>query len=128
MKRLVGIIISLAFIIAVSTVEIVLSDKYIAEIMDLSQDISQTTSRDNFTSEENVKKVQELDDMWTHHENILCLMTNHNNIDDVGQYITRMISSQRDQDYECFVSSLDLVIYYVEGYDHIFGITVQNLI
>lgn len=128
MKRLVGIIISLAFIIAVSTVEIVLSDKYIAEIMDLSQDISQTTSRDNFTSEENVKKVQELDDLWTHHENILCLMTNHNNIDDVGQYITRMISSQRDQDYECFVSSLDLVIYYVEGYDHIFGITVQNLI
>lgn len=128
MKRLVGIIISLAFIIAVSTVEIVLSDKYIAEIMDLSEEISQTTSRDNFTSEENVKKVQELDDLWTHHENILCLMTNHNNIDDVGQYITRMISSQRDQDYECFVSSLDLVIYYVEGYDHIFGITVQNLI
>ena len=128
MKRLVGIIISLAFIIAVSTVEIVLSDKYIAEIMDLSEEISQTTSRDNFTSEENIKKVQELDEMWTHHENILCLMTNHNNIDDVGQYITRMISSQRDQDYECFVSSLDLVIYYVEGYDHIFGITVQNLI
>ena len=128
MKRLVGIIISLAFIIAVSTTEIVLSDKYIAEIMELSEEISQTTTRDNFMSEQNIKKVQELDELWTHHENILCLMTNHNNIDDVGQYITRMMSSQRDQDYECFVSSLDLVIYYVEGYDHIFGITVQNLI
>ncbi len=128
MKRLVGIIISLAFIIAVSTTEIVLSDKYIAEIMELSEEIAQTTTRDNFMSEQNIKKVQELDELWTHHENILCLMTNHNNIDDVGQYITRMLSSQRDQDYECFVSSLDLVIYYVEGYDHIFGITVQNLI
>lgn len=128
MKRLVGIIISLAFIIAVSTTEIVLSDKYIAEIMELSEEIAQTTTRDNFMSEQNTKKVQELDELWTHHENILCLMTNHNNIDDVGQYITRMLSSQRDQDYECFVSSLDLVIYYVEGYNHIFGITVQNLI
>lgn len=128
MKRLVGIIISLAFIIAVSTTEIVLSDKYIAEIMELSEELAQTTTRDNFMSEQNIKKVQELDELWTHHENILCLMTNHNNIDDVGQYITRMLSSQRDQDYECFVSSLDLVIYYVEGYDHIFGITVQNLI
>lgn len=128
MKRLVGIIFSLLFIIAVSTAEIILSDKYIGEVLDMSLSIAQSIDRTTFANQSHIDKVAKLEEIWTHHENILCLMTNHNNIDEVGEYITRMRTSQRDNDYENFVSSLDLVIFYVEGYQHIFGINLQNLV
>lgn len=128
MKRLVGIIFSLLFIIAVSTTEIILSEKYIGEVLEMSTNIAQSITRETFANQTHVDEVSKLEEVWTHHENILCLMTNHNNIDEVGEYITKMRTSQRDNDYECFVSSLDLVIFYVEGYQHIFGINLQNLV
>lgn len=128
MKRLVGIIFSLLFIIAVSTTEIILSEKYIGEVLEMSTNIAKSIDRETFANQTHVDEVSKLEEVWTHHENILCLMTNHNNIDEVGEYITKMRTSQRDNDYECFVSSLDLVIFYVEGYQHIFGINLQNLV
>lgn len=128
MKRLVGIIFSLLFIIAVSTTEIILSEKYIGEVLELSMSIAESATRETYCDQNHIDEVTKLEEIWTHHENILCLMTNHNNIDEVGEYITKMRTSQRDNDYECFVSSLDLVIFYVEGYQHIFGINLQNLV
>ena len=128
MKRLVGIILSLLFIIAVSTTEIILSKKYIGEVLELSMSIAESVNRETYCDQNYIDNVTKLEELWRHHENILCLMTNHNNIDEVGEYITRMRTSQRDHDYECFASSLALVIFYVEGYQHIFGINFQNLV
>ena len=128
MKRLVGIIFSLIFIIAVSVIEIVLSEKYINEIINLSTSIAQTVTRETFFDQQHIDEVAKLEEVWTHHENILCFMTNHNNIDEVGEYITKMRTSQRDKDYEEFLSSLDLVIFYANGYKHIFGVNIQNVV
>lgn len=128
MKRLIGIMFSLLFIIAVSTTEIILSEKYIGEVLKLSMSIAESATRETYCNQNHIDEVTKLEEIWRHHENILCLMTNHNNIDEVGEYITRMRTSQRAHDYECFASSLDLVIFYVEGYQHIFGINFQNLV
>lgn len=128
MKRLIGIIFSLIFIIAVSVIEIVLSEKYINEIIVLSTSIAQTVTRETFFDQQHIDEVAKLEEVWTHHENILCFMTNHNNIDEVGEYITKMRTSQRDKDYEEFLSSLDLVIFYSNGYKHIFGVNIQNVV
>lgn len=128
MKRLIGIIFSLIFIIAVSVIEIVLSEKYINEIINLSTSIAQTVTRETFFDQQHIDEVAKLEEVWTHHENILCFMTNHNNIDEVGEYITKMRTSQRDKDYEEFISSLDLVIFYANGYKHIFGVNIQNVV
>lgn len=128
MKRLIGIIFSLIFIIAVSVIEIVLSEKYINEIIVLSTSIAQTVTRETFFDQPHIDGVAKLEEVWTHHENILCFMTNHNNIDEVGEYITKMRTSQRDKDYEEFLSSLDLVIFYANGYKHIFGVNIQNVV
>lgn len=128
MKRLIGIIFSLIFIIAVSVIEIVLSEKYINEIIVLSTSIAQTVTRETFFDQQHIDEVAKLEEVWTHHENILCFMTNHNNIDEVGEYITKMRTSQRDKDYEEFLSSLDLVIFYANGYKHIFGVNIQNVV
>lgn len=128
MKRLIGIIFSLIFIIAVSVIEIVLSEKYINEIIVLSTSIAQTVTRETFFDQPHIDEVAKLEEVWTHHENILCFMTNHNNIDEVGEYITKMRTSQRDKDYEEFLSSLDLVIFYANGYKHIFGVNIQNVV
>lgn len=128
MKRLIGIIFSLIFIIAVSVIEIVLSEKYINEIIVLSTSIAQTVTRETFFDQQHIDEVAKLEEAWTHHENILCFMTNHNNIDEVGEYIIKMRTSQRDKDYEEFLSSLDLVIFYANGYKHIFGVNIQNVV
>ncbi len=128
MKRLIGIIFSLIFIIAVSVIEIVLSEKYINEIINISTSIAQTVTRETFFDQQHIDEVAKLEEVWTHHENILCFMTNHNNIDEVGEYITKMRTSQRDKDYEEFLSSLDLVIFYANGYKHIFGVNIQNVV
>lgn len=128
MKRLIGIIFSLIFIIAVSVIEIVLSEKYINEIIVLSTSIAQTVTRETFFDQQHIDEVAKLEEVWTHHENILCFMTNHNNIDEVGEYLTKMRTSQRDKDYEEFLSSLDLVIFYANGYKHIFGVNIQNVV
>lgn len=128
MKRLIGIIFSLIFIIAVSVIEIVLSEKYINEIINISTSIAQTVTRETFFDQQHIDEVAKLEEVWTHHENILCFMTNHNNIDEVGEYITKMRTSQRDKDYEEFLSSLDLVIFYANGHKHIFGVNIQNVV
>lgn len=128
MKRLIGIIFSLIFIIAVSVIEIVLSEKYINEIIVLSTSIAQTVTRETFFDQQHIDEVAKLEEVWTHHENILCFMTNHNNIDEVGEYLTKMRTSQRDKDYEEFLSSLDLVVFYANGYKHIFGVNIQNVV
>ena len=128
MKRLIGIIFSLIFIIAVSVIEIVLSEKYINEIIVLSTSIAQTVTRETFFDQQHIDEVAKLEEVWTHHENILCFMTNHNNIDEVGEYITKMRTSQRDKDYEEVLSCLDLVIFYAKGYKRIFGVNIQNVV
>ena len=109
-------------------IEIVLSEKYINEIIVLSTSIAQTVTRETFFDQQHIDEVAKLEEVWTHHENILCFMTNHNNIDEVGEYITKMRTSQRDKDYEEFLSSLDLVIFYANGYKHIFGVNIQNVV
>lgn len=128
MKRLVGIIFSLLFIIAVSTTEIILSKKYIGEVLELSMSIAESVNRETYCDQNHIDNVTKLEELWRHHENILCFMTNHNNIDEVGEYITKMRTSQRDKDYEEFLSSLDLVIFYANGYKHIFGVNIQNVV
>lgn len=128
MKRLIGIIFSLIFIIAVSTTEIILSKKYIGEVLELSMSIAESVNRETYCDQIHIDNVAKLEEVWTHHENILCFMTNHNNIDEVGEYITKMRTSQRDKDYEEFLSSLDLVIFYANGYKHIFGVNIQNVV
>ncbi len=127
-KRLIGIYVALAFILAIITAEIIVSNKYLDEIINSANEIAEQANFLNFNNLEIVNKVNDLDKMWDHHENLLCMITHHNNIEDIGHELTVVKTSQKNDNFDNFINSLNLVIYYAKGYKHVFGINLENLI
>lgn len=128
MRRLIGILIAFCIIITGVTLEVVFTNKYIEETSTLANEIKSIVNETNFTSEEIKDKVDNLHEKWEHHEDILCMITDHNNIKDVGQQIVTLQASIQTQDYDDFIINLNLIIYTVNNYTHIFGINFHNLL
>lgn len=82
---------------------------------------------DNVNTNQIINSVEELDDYWKERENFLCIIFNHKDIEKVGEQITKLTvltlqNSKQEAEYE-----VELLKYYVEGYEHIMGVTFQNI-
>lgn len=127
MNRKVKILIALFFILAIGITEAIISNNFLTAIHNESISISEEVSEANFLDYEIKNKVNALDSSWDNKEKILCLLVNHKDIQDLGEKIDLLKSSQIIEDYGIFKQNLDLIVYYSEAYQHMFGISIQNL-
>lgn len=84
-------------------------------------------SSDNINSEELKYRIKMLDENWTKKENTLCLIVNHKDMEKVGEQIEKLkvlIEQNKKQEAEYEVQ---LLVYFVEGYEHFIAVSFQNI-
>ena len=88
---------------------------------------TELTSAENINSQNLIDKINYIDKTWTDKENILCLIVNHKDMEKVGEQIEKLkvlIPQNQKQQAE---QEIELLIYYIDGYEHFVSISFQNL-
>lgn len=85
------------------------------------------TTNQTINTENIIDHVEELDEFWKDRENWLCLVINHKDMEKVGEQITKLTSLTRQNSKEDAEYEVELLKYYVEGYEHIMNLTFQNI-
>ena len=128
MKKFINITIIILLLIAVCIVEQVLADKYLAEV-----EARVDTIYENFITLADINdtkliaQTNELEEYWTAKESVLCNFVNHKDIEDIGVEINKMQTATKDSNKDQYYESLKLVKFYLKGYKHVIGISIQNI-
>ena len=74
-----------------------------------------------------IEKINALDENWKKRENILCFIVNHKDMEKVGEQIEKLKvlipqNKKEEAEYEA-----QLLVYYVDGYEHFIAVTFQNI-
>lgn len=82
---------------------------------------------DTINTNELIQKIDTLDTNWTEKENTLCLIVNHRDMEKVGEQIQKLKvlirqNKKQEAEYEA-----QLLVYYVDGYEHFIAVTFQNI-
>lgn len=82
---------------------------------------------ENINTAEFISQIDSLDKNWTKKENVLCLIINHKDMEKVGEQIEKLKvlvnqNKKEEAEYEA-----QLLVYYVDGYEHFVSVTFQNI-
>ena len=111
---------------------VVAEQLFVRSTIDLMQQETESlktelTSAENINSQNLIDKINYIDKTWTDKENILCLIVNHKDMEKVGEQIEKLkvlIPQNQKQQAE---QEMELLIYYINGYEHFVSISFQNL-
>ena len=84
-------------------------------------------TNENINSVDFINKINDLDEKWTKKESTLCLIVNHKDMEKVGEQIQKLkvliVQNRKEEaEYEA-----NLLVYYVDGYEHFISVTFQNI-
>lgn len=128
MKKFINITIIILLLIAVCVVEQVLADKYLAEVeIRVDKIYENFIALDNINDTKLIAQTNELEEYWTAKESVLCNFVNHKDIEDIGVEINKMQTATKNSNKEQYYESLKLVKFYLMGYKHVIGISIQNI-
>ena len=128
MKKFINITIIILLLIAVCVVEQVLADKYLAEVEKRVDTIYENfIALDDINNTKLIAQTNELEEYWTAKESVLCNFVNHKDIEDIGVEINKMQTATKDNNKDQYYESLKLVKFYLKGYKHVIGISIQNI-
>ncbi len=128
MKKFINITIIILLLIAVCVVEQVLADKYLAEVEARVNTIYENfIALDDINDTKLIAQTNELEEYWTAKESVLCNFVNHKDIEDIGVEINKMQTATKDSNKDQYYESLKLVKFYLKGYKHVIGISIQNI-
>lgn len=89
--------------------------------------------KDEIFSSENINtdnlkiKIKTLDENWRKKENTLCLIVNHKDMEKVGEQIEKLkVLIEQDKKEEAEYEA-QLLVYFVEGYEHFIAVSFQNI-
>ena len=75
-----------------------------------------------------VMAVDNLEDVWTKEESLMCFMVNHKNIQEIGQEIVRLKTYITQDEMVEFKVSLEEIKHYCYGYLHFMGASFHNVL
>ena len=91
MKKAIHIIIIIAFLIAICTIEQIMAQAYLKEAKKQVENLISISSQPfNEKTDELMFYTNELEKYWTEKENILCTFVNHREIEDIGIEISKL--------------------------------------
>ena len=129
MKRLLSIIIISLFLVSVCVLEEILVKSTLKDLNQKSTQIyTYADSLTNLNEVELLNYVNDLNAYWTTNEDLLCFFVNHKDMHEMGNEINKMLSFARSNTKEEFIASLNLVIYYTTTFNHIMGVSLQNIL
>lgn len=128
MKRYFVIVIILFLLAGALVWEQIFINQSIDILKEKSQEVYEiVTTSENISSQSVLRKVEDLNNFWTKRESELCLVINHKDMEKVGEQITKLYSLCEQNDISQANIEVDLLKYYVDGYEHIMRLTFQNI-
>ena len=127
MKKLT-IIFLVLFLAGVIVWEQLSVSAYLDEVRDITDNLTEMVSgSEQINTTRVLEEVDRLDQVWKKHENILCLLANHKDMQDLSVEIARMRACVSVNQFEDFKASLSIIIYFTDAYHHFMGISFQNI-
>lgn len=103
-------------------------NSYLDEIKDITDNLTLMVSdNQQINTTQILEEVDRLENVWNKHENILCLLANHKDMQELSVEIARMRACVSVNQFEDFKASLSIIIYFSEAYHHFMGISLQNI-
>ncbi len=128
MKKLVCIIIISIFLVGACITEEILVRKTLTEVNKKGNELFEIASNlDNLNTEQLLQKTRELNEFWIEHEDALCFFVNHKDMIEMGNEIIKMVSYAKNNIKEEYTTSLELVLYFSSQYNHIMGVSLENI-
>lgn len=84
-------------------------------------------SQENVNTPTIVANAEKLDKYWKEREEILCLIINHKDIEKFGEQVTKVITCVTQNKKDEAEYEVELLKYYVEGYEHVMCASFQNI-
>lgn len=129
MKRNLFIILILLFLAVVCILEQVLVSQTLQSLNEKSLILFNISNNsENINSQNIVEKTHDLNEFWKENENLLCFFINHKDMQEMGIELNKMRTYSALNNKEEYMVSLNLVIYYTKTFNHIMGLSLQNLI
>lgn len=128
MKKAIHIILIVLGLIALCTVEQIIAEKYLNDVQEKVDNLyTEFLAAENIINTKLIANTNQLADFWKEKENVLCTFVNHKDIEEIGEEITKLQSSVKNNNSEQYLQSIDLIKFYLQGYKHIIGISIQNV-
>ncbi|MBE7082886.1 MAG: DUF4363 family protein [Clostridiales bacterium] len=128
MKRTIGVGIIVAFLLTLCVLEQVLVKNTLQKINQNANSLYDTAIKlENVNTNEILKESEKILAYWEKNEDLLCFFVNHKDMHEMGNEIIKTISYCKNNIKEEFLTSLELVIYFTSTFDHIMGVSLQNI-
>ena len=127
-KRYIYVLVILAILIAVCVSEQVLLNKYLnnieTKVVALIEDVK---DKEDINTQEIFDRVVDIENDWSSYETVLCFMVNMKDIEDIGIELTKMKIYVVENSASDFKASLALLLYFIDAYRGIMGISFENV-
>lgn len=128
MKKAIHISIIILFIIAACVTEQIITKMYFRKTIDLVSSLQfYAENNEEINTPLFEEKAKELESYWQTKESIICTFVNHKEIEDVGIEINKLQTAVKQNNREAFIESLNLIFFYLDGYEHVVGINLQSI-
>ncbi len=128
MKKAINISIILLFIVAACITDQILIKTYFNKTGEFVSTIkAYIEENENVNTPFLIEKTNELNDYWQSKESIVCTFVNHQDISNLGTEINKLQSAAKENNRDVFVESINLIEFYLAGYEHVVGINLQSI-
>ncbi len=128
MKRLIGILIMVAFLIAICIGEELMVGSSVSRVKEYCQSLySLANQSETVDTAQIISLTNTTVEFWKKQEHNLCFFINYKDMSEMSNELIRMLSYAKDNVKDEYIASLSLVLYYCETFDHITGFNFQNI-
>ena len=127
-KRLVSILAIVVILIGICITEQVMVSNYLANMTNKVVELTEyVKDKEDINNPIIYDKVVDIETTWDSYEGALCFLVNLKDIEDVGIELTKMKVYVVENNEVEFKASLALLLYYIEGYYNLMGISFENI-
>ena len=128
-KRMIAVIIIGLVLIGICIWEQVMVDSYLNDIYNQALYIQEyVEGMESVKDPKLMTLVEEMEEDWIKHEELLCFIVNHKDIDELTVEISRLKANIEGDQSQDFKSGINVIIHYTEAYHHIMGVSIQNIL
>ena len=128
MKKFIAMLIVFLALTGLCIWEQIVVNKYLLDIKEQTLSIINiSTNLENIQTQEIREKVENLELTWKHHEEILCIVSNHKDIRDLCVEIQKLRGNLEVNQFEDFAASLKVIYHLADDYHYIMGTSFENI-
>ena len=127
-KRYIYIIGIVVVLLAIVIWEQIIVSNYLGNIeKEVQAIIVEVENQDNVNQPQLYDKIVSLEKTWKNYETTLCFMINLKDVEDLGIELTKMKVYILENNATEFKASLALMLFYIDSYYNLMGISLENI-